>query len=1281
MASEIKKSSGRSSRFDQFIDRELGQTVSRLRTAEIAWAVLAASAWLLALLLGFVIVDAWLVNLGDRTRLVGLATMAAGAVLIFCYGALPPLVRRINPQYVARMIERSGSSFHNSLLNYLLVRGQPDRTRTMVYEAVSQRAANDLSLVDEDRRVDFSSAIRMGAVVASLVALLVAYIIFSPRNPWSSIGRILAPGARIAPASVVTVTNVTPGDTIVYYGDRLKVSCNVRGQTADQPVQLVYSSRDGQIKQAVVLMEPSGNGMEFGCEISGGGEGILTDLDYFVSCGDGRSPEYLVSVRANPTVTVSQVEIIPPEYTRLPPAIQLGRGEIRAPEGSTVRISATSNQDMQIAWIELVRADHSGTLSTNAEKVEVVQSVSMEVSDIRQARGEFVLLLDENGKQQKYSHYRVRFRTTRDQRNELASLHPVQVIPDVAPEVSIVRPESSPVELPVNARLPVEVRASDMDYEISSVELVLDHRGSRLLDRTLDLPKEKENQQVTSRYLLDPATLNLKVGDEVVFFARALDNRISPYSYAADPNVSVTPPVTVKIVAADPNAAQSGHGSPVGDSGDSNKPNPAENAGPDKEQPKNPDNQPSTGNKDGTSGDKSGGGDKSGTGESAKDEGSKNESQPGKTEGASGNDKQQESGESGSAGGSSDKTGEQGAGQSGSAGKSQSGAEGGKQDGSGQASSAEGGGSKSGEQSQTGSGEPGKTSGQAGSEANEKGGSSPASSNSGGNQASTNDSGAASGSGDSQNAGGSGASGEKGSQAAGDPAGGDSANSGAGDNGSANSGSGTSATEGADSQGTTGAQNSGNESPATGSGGVRDNSLRDGSVEQLSKQATASEKFEALQEYLKNNSGASENSGSSGQSSNAAGDQSGANESSQGGSSDPAGIQSGKTGSEGNPQDGSGASGEAGGKSGGAESAGSNPSQSGNDGSGSGQDPQRDPSGNPGAGGEAAQKSGSAEEKDAGQSGTQSGSGDEQSTGQSGTQAGAGDDKTVQQGGTDPAGNQSDKSGSASSSSASGNDGSGTDKGRQGSQAEGAGSKTGSDSQPGTGNSETGEKGTGGSDKTSEGQAGSGNQQTSEKGQPGQGASESGDPAGSNGNPAGSSQPSSSATGENSSGGSNSSGSGSRGGSGAGGVGPAGNSGGQQTDITPKEAEQVEYNRAATDLILKDLDGQKERIDPELLQRMNMTEQDLKEFLQRWQKMRDAANSGDPVAKKRYAEALRSLDLRNAGQQPADVLAERDQVTGMAEDGGVNRPSAELAPEFRAFMKSRNRVENASGNR
>jgi hypothetical protein len=100
--------------------------------------------------------------------------------------------------------------------------------------------------------------------------------------------------------------------------------------------------------------------------------------------------------------------------------------------------------------------------------------------------------------------------------------------------------------------------------------------------------------------------------------------------------------------------------------------------------------------------------------------------------------------------------------------------------------------------------------------------------------------------------------------------------------------------------------------------------------------------------------------------------------------------------------------------------------------------------------------------------------------------------------------------------------------------------------------------------------------------------------------------------------------------------------------------------------------------DPELLQQMNWTEQELRDFLARWKEMKQRAKEGDASAKRQYENALKSLGLAPAQIKGRNIEHERDKLFGLSEEGADFRPPAEIASEFNTFLKDRNRPKDRS---
>ena len=110
-------------------------------------------------------------------------------------------------------------------------------------------------------------------------------------------------------------------------------------------------------------------------------------------------------------------------------------------------------------------------------------------------------------------------------------------------------------------------------------------------------------------------------------------------------------------------------------------------------------------------------------------------------------------------------------------------------------------------------------------------------------------------------------------------------------------------------------------------------------------------------------------------------------------------------------------------------------------------------------------------------------------------------------------------------------------------------------------------------------------------------------------------------------------------------------------------------------MVLNRLEQERYDPDPELLEDLNMTKGELNRFLDRWNQMkRKAENSSDPVARRRYEQAIKSLGLSPDSSQ-RKVKGESDNKTGFQTDSAVNRAPPKIAPGFRAFLRDRNRAQ------
>ena len=1150
MASNVKTSTTntQANRVQQYLDGQLEKTRGQVKWNDLIVACLTWAAAVAAFLLVLALIDAWVVSFSTAGRWIAWATLMLSSLAWLGLAIVPLFLRKINLNYAAQMIEQATPDVKNSILNYSLLRKQDQSINVAVMDAVSRQAAHKLKSIPSDNTIDRSQLIRVGFILVGLMVFAVTYKLISPRDPLQTVQRILFPGQSLAKPASVQISQVTPGNARVFFGDSLQVTAQVKGPHRPEDVRLVISSDDGQIADLPIPMEIDETGRSYQGLISPGAGGIQQALRYRVEARDGVSPEFKIVVKANPSIAIETIELTPPTYTRLPKRTLKGRGDLEAIEGTEAMIFAAANLPIQVAYIELLNAvPGDDPQNPNATVMKpAAPPIEMRLLPDNRASGRFNVTLNSTRTRPRATHYQIRFVSTNDERNETPNVYPIRVTPDLAPEIRIVEPRSTQTEVASNGRLPILIEANDLDFAIGSVVLNMDYQGRQLIRQSLKLKSNNGNQRVNCRFLFEPSRYQLQPGDQVVFQAVAADNRISIKSLAPDPNVSQTENYTVSITEpeSEPDRQPADDGNretdPDKNSADDATDNSDEGSGRDSDQTNN--DPPNDGTQDrdpeSESGNQSDPSSESETdsGSEPSDEGSNPEDggggQPedgGGTQGSQSNDQPPEDGNQGSGaeqnGGSTEQSQSGDQQNSGATGRNERRNDGVSNQGNSNGSSKGGG-------------------NEGGAEGSQGGGSNdPSETGSGGTPDGSEAQGPAGTNQDDPNA-----------QAADQP----------------NQG-------GAKGSDTNGGAHSDPGDTGSGEEGTRDGSLKNGRRERLPEDVHDGEKFEKLDELLKDQPPSERNGDQQ------TGDQQGSNQ--QGGD------QQG-----GNQQ---GADQQSGDQQGGNQQGGN---QQGDDQQGGDQQSGNQQGGNQ-------------------QGGDQQG-GDQQSGNQQGDDQQGGN----QQGGDQQGGDQQ------------GGDQQGGDQ--QGGDQQG-GDQQGGDQQ--SGNQQGGDQQSGEPAGNSPSQPGTG-----QAGQPGQSPSQSSGASGQGGQPGGGAATS----GQQSSG--------------------AGTNQATNEELEKEQAD-LDHAKKATDLVLNKLEDQLQNPDPDLLDKMNWTEQDLREFLNRWKRMKQSAQAGEPNAKREYEEAIKSLGLRPDDR--SRTAKNRDaNASGLNQDTTVIEPPADLAPDFNEFLRDRNRV-------
>ena len=1256
MASEISNpppavsaSARQAAKVKSYVNQQLEKTRKQVKIVDLIAGGLVLIAFVVGFLILAALVDGWIWPLSRLARWGCLVFLIFGCVAYTLIAIVPLLLKRINPDYAAKMIEEAKPSFKNSLLNYVSLRKQPESIKPAIFDAVSRQAAANLATVPEDATVDRSKLIRLGFVLVGLTLFVVGYKMLSPKDPLQTVARIVFPSGKIAKPAVVRIEDVQPGDTKVFFGEQLEVTAIVRGSHSPEDVRLVYSTLDGQLVDQAIIMSADRDSNQYRAELSMAGGGIQQSLTYQVIARDGASPEYKVTVQPNPAIAIESLVLQPPAYTKMRERTLVGQGDIDAIEGTKVTVHAVANLPIQLAYIELLNEvteanEPISELDYDSRYRLAATAVQME-SDGKFATGSFLAALNSSGDRPIASHYRIRFVSTEDDRNRQPNVYPIRIIPDLAPEIRFRNPDTREIEIPVNGDFPILLEANDLDFEIRSVHLKIEHAGERRLDQSLELNSADGNRRVTASYRLRPADLGLKEGDTAIFYGSADDNRMSHYSDQPNPNTSRTENYTLRVTASNESAEKDPNKN--GDSDQTEKPEAGEK------------------DKGDDGGDKGDNGSKKGEDESGSDPSEKPEKSAGDEKGSetgdqsetpseSGSDQKNPNNEAGQKNSEQQESGEPGKEknpESGENGKADSSEQSGDGDNSGSGGSAtekpdqppEGGGE--------GTGEGGESAGQGQGSKSEE--------NSPGNK--------------------------------------NNSSSDSGDNSSTNSGGDSPNPADGDPQ-----SNPDSPGGSKSGDGQKDDSLTNGAQEAVSDNASESELIRKMQEHFENEQNDSKNKNEQNDSSQSADPKDG----SQPGDNSNQTGQGQKT-DDGEPGDKS-TNPAAANKPDGEKTAGSGTGQAEDKTNGEQADPlnqagsqsptenqdpsnpetKETPAGEPGSGDPNSGKPGD----------------DKPENGESGKKdPGASEPENTKSKSTDSESGKPDAGTGEPETGKSKGDESGKSEPEEGDSSKGESGKGESESDKGEGESGKGESGKGESGKGESGKSESGKVDSGNEGS-GKDEAESGSAAEGNPGGKGTGEAESNSSGSEQNGDSQTSGeqppadgekkpgsnpgsstSGNKTGAGPhdqqrspnlkdpGGTGKGVSS--AEGDLLEREEANLDHAKKATDLILNKLSEQKNDPDPELLRKLKMSKEELQEFFDRWDEMKRKAESGNVAAQKKYERELKSLGLKpKGGSNP--VQQNRDKVEGLNEDGAVNEPTAELVPDFNAFLRDLGRVRD-----
>ena len=550
---DTAKSRGEFVDYDRYIDRQLRKARSQIRSVDTLSSIIICVTGILGYLLLSVLIDHWMVKGGLST--VGRWLIFAGfsfsllsylvlAALLPLFPRLMkirwlawlnhqvslPVVKKVHPYYAARAIENSDQKFKNSLVNFLDLCRSRRQLSPIVAEAVEYQAASNLSEIQVEQVVQRDRLIVISWFFVILVLVNCVYMLLSPKNAWSSIGRVLFPPMHITAPTRTVFMDILPGDAEVYAGEQVMVSLRVNGAHPDKVMLYYTTTNTRQHVQRPITMNQIEKSNRYQVQLPNDSlDGVQESFSYFVAGGDGKTETFQVRVLVPPTARVEKVTYEYPSYTGLDKK-ETSLADIDALEGTKVSITASTN-----VVPEKARVDFGN---------QVVQDLAMKVTG-RQLQASFVLEL--GGDDYEYRNYRVDFRTKGNQVNPRPSIHTIKVFPDLSPEVSILQPAKD-MDLAANGVMAIVVRAFDPDFGLGSVRLVL-KRNTDPVSSILLGDGRQLGMDSTETFQLDCAEHGYRPGDEIQYWVEVRDNKIPLANQAETPifHVRITESVSEQV--------------------------------------------------------------------------------------------------------------------------------------------------------------------------------------------------------------------------------------------------------------------------------------------------------------------------------------------------------------------------------------------------------------------------------------------------------------------------------------------------------------------------------------------------------------------------------------------------------------------------------------------------------------------------------------------------------------------------------------------------------------
>ena len=530
---------------DQLIGQRLDEARRALWFGELTRTALRAVIACFVVTLAWIVIDQWIYSPGLMVRT--LCFLTAGATLIwYCVARLwPVLTSKVTDEYAAWALEQEQPDFRQQLTSYVTLKDQQSGFRARVVKVIGARAAS-LLRINESLPAEAVGTFSWWLVTIAAFFILALYCVLTPKSPLVSAQRLFLPLATVEPAKRVTILDVQPGSVQVLAGRTVEFSAEVAGLYSDESVQCVWAS-DGPVRELPMDVDPDSGRYLAALSLDPSMSG---HIEYQITAGDAKSGPYRLDIENLPVVAVRKIQIRPPDYTGHR-ARTTSSPSISVIDGTMVQLSAVSSRPVVKAELQFNIKAVGSDQQPSAARIPMQIA-----DDGKTLQVETVLhAVANHSRATQPVNYRIKVWDQQGQSNPQPIVYPIEVIADLSPEVAIVLPKRSPIKLPVNGQQTIEVHAMDADFQLSTLQLKISDGIGELKSPLIWINEDgfsgRGNQIAEFRFR--PQDFGLKAGEIVQVIATAADNRFLPDDPFGGPNQAVTDPLEIQIIAAEQN--------------------------------------------------------------------------------------------------------------------------------------------------------------------------------------------------------------------------------------------------------------------------------------------------------------------------------------------------------------------------------------------------------------------------------------------------------------------------------------------------------------------------------------------------------------------------------------------------------------------------------------------------------------------------------------------------------------------------------------------------------